>query len=247
MNIILSGFNGAMGKNVLELISEDESLMITSGIDRKPNKYYTFKQFTDYSDENIKGDIIVDFSHFSLVPNMLEFCKRTHTPVVLCTTGLTDEILKQIEETSKYVPIFKSGNMSLGINLLIDIVKKASTILEDFDIEIIEKHHNKKVDSPSGTAKMIANSIKSVLNEKEFIYGREGNDTKRKKNEIAIHAVRGGTIVGEHEIIFAGTDEIITLSHSARSKKVFAKGAIEAAKFIYGKESGLYRMDDMLK
>lgn len=245
INIILSGFGGAMGNNVIEVVSEDDSLDIISGVDRNLNKYYTFKQYKTFENE-IEGDVIIDFSHYSLVDSLLDYCEKNSKPVVICTTGLTENTENRIKELSKKIPIFRSGNMSLGVNVLIDIAKKASEVLNGFDIEIIEKHHNKKVDSPSGTAKMIAEGIKSILEEKEFVYGRYGNDTKRRKDEIGIHAVRGGTIVGEHEVVFAGVDEIITISHSARSKKVFAKGAVEAAKFLVNKENGLYSMDDLL-
>lgn len=246
-DIILTGSGGAMGRALVELINDAPDLRITAGVDRTIHDQYAFPQFTAFSDE-VKGDVIVDFSHYTFVPAILDFVEATGTPAVICTTGLTDETLARIDSLSKTVPLFRSGNMSLGINLLIDLVKKASVVLQNsFDIEIIEKHHNRKVDAPSGTAKMIADAIQEVITEDaQFNYGRHGNDAKRKANEIGIHAVRGGTIVGEHDVIFAGIDEVIEIRHSATSKRVFAQGALQAARFMKGKEKGLYDMNDVL-
>lgn len=247
LNIILSGFNGAMGKNLIEIIEENENLNISCGVDRSSNSRYLFDQFVSFEDDGIKGDVIIDFSHYTLVPALLDFCQKTKTPAVICTTGLSDETNERINELSKEIPLFLSGNMSLGINLMIDLIKKASAILSyDFDVEIIEKHHNKKVDSPSGTALMLANAIKETANNKHFIHGRSGNDSLRDKEEIGIHAIRGGTIVGEHQVIFAGTDEIIEIHHKAQSKKVFAKGAIKAAVFLKDQKPGLYDMSSVI-
>lgn len=247
INIILSGFNGAMGKNLVEIISSSEGMQVSSGVDKSSNQSLDFPQFENFNCEGIVGDVIIDFSHFSLVPALLDFCERTKTPAVICTTGLDDETNNRIKELSKSVPLFLSGNMSLGINLMIDLIKKASEILSyDFDVEVIEKHHNKKVDSPSGTALMLANAIKETAPSKYFVHGRHGNETLRNREEIGVHAVRGGTIVGEHQVIFAGTDEVIEIHHKATSKKVFAKGAIKAAIFLKDQKPGLYDMNSVI-
>lgn len=244
--VILCGVNGAMGKNLVELISEDPSLEIVAGIDHTP-KEGEFPQFPHFTDE-VKGDVIIDFSHFSMMPSLLDYVEKTKTPAVICTTGLSEEIEARIDELSKEVPLFKSGNMSLGINLLISLAKKGAELLgETFDIEVVEMHHNKKIDAPSGTAYMIAEEINDSLDHtKEYNYGRYGNDTKRQPSEIGIHALRGGTVVGEHTVVFAGTDEMVRLEHRATSKKVFAQGAIKAAKYLLTKEAGFYNMNDML-
>lgn len=247
INIVLSGFNGAMGKNLVEIISDSEGMQVSAGVDRSSNSSYTFDQFENFENNDLKGDVIIDFSHYTLVPGLLDYCERTKTPAVICTTGLDDETSARIEVLSKELPLFLSGNMSLGINLMIDLIKKASEILSyDFDVEIIEKHHNKKVDSPSGTALMLANAIKETANNKYYVHGRHGNETLRDKEEIGIHAVRGGTIVGEHQVIFAGTDEIVEIHHKATSKKVFAKGAIKAAMFLKDQKPGLYDMSSVI-
>lgn len=246
LNIILSGYNGQMGKVLKGLIEESDDLNICFGVDRSATEE-KFDTFNDFSKAPITGDVIIDFSHHSMISNLLDYIEKTNIPAVICTTGISEENLSRINVLKENTAIFMSGNMSLGINLLIKLVKDAAKVLEDdFDIEIIEKHHNKKVDSPSGTAYMIGNAIlDSCSNEKTFIHGREGNNAKRDKKEIGIHAVRGGTIVGEHQVIFAGTDEIIEIGHKASSKKVFAKGAISAARFINGKEKGMYDMNNI--
>jgi 4-hydroxy-tetrahydrodipicolinate reductase len=236
-----------MGKNLIEIIEASEGMQVSSGVDRSSNKAYNFDQFESFESDGIKGDVIIDFSHYTLVPSLLDYCEKTKTPAVICTTGLDEKTSKRIETLSSQVPLFLSGNMSLGINLMIDLIKKASEILSyDFDVEIIEKHHNKKVDSPSGTALMLANAIKETASNKYFVHGREGNNTLRDKEEIGIHAVRGGTVVGEHQVIFAGTDEIIEIHHKATSKKVFAKGAIKAAIFLKDQKPGLYDMSSVI-
>jgi 4-hydroxy-tetrahydrodipicolinate reductase len=244
--VIICGVNGAMGKNLVDLIGQDPELEIIAGIDHSPVEG-PIPQFPSF-DEGVKGDVIIDFSHFSMVPNLLDYVEKTQTPAVICTTGLSEDVETRIVELSKKVPLFKSGNMSLGINLLIALAKKGAELLgEKFDIEVVEMHHNKKIDAPSGTAYMIAEEINDSLdNSKEYTYGRYGNDTKRQANEIGIHALRGGTVVGEHTVIFAGTDEMVRIEHRATSKKVFAQGAIQAAKFITTKENGLFDMNDML-
>ncbi len=248
IKVLLCGCHGRMGKNIAELLSERDDMRIFAGVDQvqfeEPNKFPVFQSI---SDVDVTCDVIIDFSHYSLVPALLEYIERTKTPAVICTTGLDGDVVARIEEVSETVPILRAGNMSLGINLLLDLIQKAAGVLQGFDIEIIEKHHNRKVDAPSGTALMLANTINSALeNRKTFVHGRHGKDAKRQNNEIGIHAVRGGTIVGEHSIIFAGVDEVIEIRHSVASRKVFGIGAIKAAQFLAGKAPGLYTMKDVL-
>lgn len=205
-------------------------------------------EVTGFADElsTEKGDVIVDFSHYSRLDTLLDYAVDRGLPLVIATTGYSDEILKKIENSSKKIPILLSSNMSLGINLLQDILEKITPILyPNYDIELIEKHHNKKIDSPSGTAKTFLEVIKKNIDEViEEKYGRVGME-KREKNEIGVHSLRGGTIVGEHSVLFCGNDEIIELKHTALSKKIFAEGALQGAKFIIGKEPGLYSMKDI--
>ena len=193
------------------------------------------------------ADVIIEFTHHSTIDDTLSYAIKTKTPIVIATTGFNDEELTKIKKASNIVPIFHSSNMSLGVNVLVKLVKEAAKSLNGFDIEIIEKHHNKKLDAPSGTAVMIANGVKEVLPDSEYIYGRHGRSDKRSSNEIGIHAIRGGTIVGEHTTIFAGHDEVVEIKHSAQSKDIFAKGAIAAAKFLVKQEAGYYNMNNMLK
>lgn len=250
IRIILSGANGAMGKNVQELIAQQPDLVIACGIDRHPDPSANFPQFESFREEGIHGDVIIDFSHYTAVPDLVNFAAHRGIPAVICTTGLSDEIISDIEAASSQVGIFRSGNMSLGINLLIDLARRASEILGDrYDVEIIEKHHNKKLDAPSGTALMIADGVNQGRESAaQYVYqhGRHGKDAKRQPDEIGIHAVRGGTIVGEHTILFAGTDEVLEIHHSAASKKVFAEGAIKAARFMVGAGPGLFSMKNIL-
>ncbi|SKC43366.1 4-hydroxy-tetrahydrodipicolinate reductase [Maledivibacter halophilus] len=249
IKVLLCGCNGSMGKVVTDLVNEESQMNIVAGIDKNKNNQYNYPIFSSFDECNIESDVIIDFSHHSMTSDLIDYCVKSKTPAVICTTGLEDTVIEKINSASKEVSLFRSGNMSLGVNLIMDLAKKAAKILKDnFDIEIIEKHHNKKVDAPSGTAYMIADSINEELsNSKDFTFGRHGRSSKRQKSEIGIHAVRGGTIVGEHSVIYAGPDEIIEIKHSAMSKKVFASGAISAAKFLITKEKGLYNMDDILK
>jgi 4-hydroxy-tetrahydrodipicolinate reductase len=245
---IIYGSNGKMGQVLSKQIEIEEDIEIVAGVDRNAseikNAYPVYNSPYEYSGE---ADVIIDFSHPSYLTEMLEFSIGRKIPLVIATTGFSDEQLKEIEKASKEIPILHSANMSLGINLLSRILKSVSKLLsEDFDIEIIEKHHNKKVDAPSGTALLLANVINESLdNSKEYTYGREGKNAKREKNEIGIHAVRGGTIPGEHTVIFAGDDEIIEIKHTALSKNIFALGAIKSARFIVKAKEGLYTMDDI--
>ncbi|WP_307971443.1 4-hydroxy-tetrahydrodipicolinate reductase [uncultured Brachyspira sp.] len=230
MKIIIHG-TGTMSSILKNVIEAEEDLEVSGFAD-------------DLSNE--KGDIIIDFSHFSRIPNMLNFAVNNNIPIVICTTGYDDKILSQIKEASSKIPILLSSNTSIGINLMNDLVSKMAENLNGFDIEIIETHHNKKVDSPSGTAKTLFNAINQTLeNKMNLINGREGNH-KRDKNEIGIHSIRGGSVVGEHRVIFYGDDEAIEIKHSAMSKKIFVYGAIKAAKFLIGKKPNLYGMKDVL-
>ena len=246
IKLILCGCNGQMGKVIAAQVEEMDGFEIVAGMDRAGENTHKFPVFEDINQFEGSADALIDFSNPSTLPTLLKYSIEKETPVVLSSTGYSDEEVKSIHAAAKSTAILYSGNMSLGINVMLSLVKKAASALEGFDIEVIEKHHNKKIDSPSGTAFMIASAIDEELEgETDFVYGRQGNDTKRKPNEIGIHAVRGGTIVGEHTAIFAGVDEIIEIKHSAMSKKVFAVGSINAAKFLVGKKTGLYNMDDL--
>jgi 4-hydroxy-tetrahydrodipicolinate reductase len=224
---------------------------IVAGVDINASALSATSDFPIYekiSDFPDKANVIIDFSHHSALPSLIEYSKKTKTPIVIATTGHTEEELALIEESSKEIAIFRSGNFSLGINLLITLVKQAAkTLGTDFDVEIVEKHHNKKLDAPSGTAIMIADAIASEREESEYVYDRHSVRKARESKEIGIHSVRGGTIVGEHEAIFAGENEIVTISHSAASREIFATGAIRAAIYLSKKQTGLYNMTDMIE
>jgi 4-hydroxy-tetrahydrodipicolinate reductase len=250
INVLLTGCNGRMGDMITELVAEREGMTIVVGVDQVSAKIpKNYPVFSAIDKVNVTCDVIIDFSHYTLVSDVLDYVEKTKIPAVICTTGLDDALIARIQDVAARVPLLRSGNMSLGINLLIDLVKKAASVLyETFDIEVIEKHHNRKLDAPSGTALMIANAMNDELNNsKTFVHGRHGKEAKRQPHEIGIHAVRGGTIVGEHSVIFAGPDEMIEIRHTAASRKVFGNGAIQAAQFLVGKAPGLYTMDDVLK
>ncbi|MDI6603871.1 MAG: 4-hydroxy-tetrahydrodipicolinate reductase [Thermoanaerobacteraceae bacterium] len=246
--IINHGCNGKMGRVISRLVSEKSDYKIVAGID-KNSASSDFPIYTSLKDVKEDADVIIDFSFHSAVPDLLKNAELKKIPVVVATTGLSDDELCALKEASKTIPIFRSANMSLGINILINLVKEAAKILQNnYDIEIIEKHHNMKKDAPSGTALMIADAINEVLTEKkEYIYGRHSKTDTRKENELGIHAIRGGTIVGEHDVIFAGHDEILTISHSARSREIFAIGALKAAEFIVNQKPGIYDMNSLLE
>lgn len=248
IRIILCGCNGQMGRAITNSVAERDDCEIVAGIDINTERYSDYPVFKSIEECEISADLVIDFSHPSLLTSLLTYCKEKKYPVVVATTGLTEEQKGEINEASKEIPVFFTANMSIGVNLLSELAKKAAKVLSgSFDIEIVEMHHNKKIDAPSGTALMLADSISEVLEEKpEYEYNRHAKREKRSKNEIGIHAVRGGTIVGEHQVIFAGHDEIITLSHSARSKEIFAVGAVNAGIFICGKNPGLYSMADFV-
>lgn len=246
----MHGCNGKMGQVITGIIAEDPDVEIVAGVDACDNIKNTYPVFPDIKDCDVKADAVIDFCAAAAVDGLLEYCVEKQVPCVLCTTGLSDEQLAAVEEAAKKVAILKSANMSLGINMLMKLLKEATNILAPagFDIEIVEKHHNQKVDAPSGTALALADSINEELNnEYDYVYDRSQVREKRSKKEIGISAVRGGTIVGDHDVIFAGMDEVITFSHRAYSKSVFAKGAVQAAKFLAGKPAGKYDMSDVIQ
>lgn len=249
IHILLSGCYGQMGQMLVELIDEQAELMVAGGVDNAVRENpYPFPVVSSFQAVTVESDVIIDFSHHSLFPDLLEYVKEKTIPVVIGTTGIDEAMQQQIQDIAQHVPIFRTGNMSLGVNLLIDLVKKAAGVLQDaFDVEIIEKHHHRKVDAPSGTALMIAENVQAELNgDYTLTFGRYGKAAKREKQEIGIHAVRGGTIVGEHSVIFAGTDEVLEIRHAAGSRKLFASGALKAAAFLVNQENGLYSMADVL-
>lgn len=244
---ILCGASGKMGGFVASAAESDNDISIVAGID-KVNNGEKFPVFSSFSDINVDADIIIDFSNVALLDSMLNYALAHNMPLVIATTGYSEEQTEKIKKASETIPIFFTFNMSVGINLIAALAKKAASILGDgFDIEIIEQHHNQKIDAPSGTAIMLANAVNSVFGDSlNYEYDRHSVRRKRPKNEIGIHSVRGGTIVGKHDVIFAGHDEVITISHEAQSKEVFAVGAVRAAKFLYGKNPGLYDMNSMM-
>ena len=245
--IILCGACGKMGGNVLSLLQVDDEATAVCGVDLYPKEIGipVYKSFDEIKE---KADVIIDFSSPVGLKERLEYAEKENLGIVLASTGFTAEDLALIEEYSKKIPLFKTANLSLGVNLMQALCKAAAQVLGDgFDVEIIERHHNLKKDAPSGTALMLADSINEVFDgNKRYVDGRSGIVGAREKNEIGMHAVRGGTIVGEHEVMFAGEDEIITITHSARSKRVFAVGAIRAAKYLKGKAAGMYAMKQLL-
>lgn len=243
-NIAICGANGKMGKVIASVIAERNDCKTIAGIDINTQIYSDFPIYATLTEMKEKPDVIIDFSHPSVLQSILDYCLSTGTAVVFATTGYNETQINSIKKASEEIPVFFTFNMSLGINLLIKLAKTATELLgNQFDIEIVEKHHNQKIDAPSGTAIMLANAINETLgNTKNYVYDRHSQRKKRDKNEIGIHSIRGGTIVGEHDVIFAGRDEVITLSHSATSKEVFGVGSVNAAVFINGKKAGLYDM-----
>lgn len=249
VRMIMHGCNGRMGHVIADLALEDEGIEIVAGVDAYGEGNFSFPVFKSLSECNVSADVIVDFSNASAADGLLDFCREKRIPLVLCSTGLSEEQLEKVRDVSKDVAILKSANMSVGINALIKVLKEVSPLFAEagFDIEIVEKHHNQKLDAPSGTAIALADSINESLDEAyEYTYDRSQRREKRRRQEIGISAVRGGTIVGDHDVIFAGHDEVVTLSHRAYSRAIFGKGAIEAAKYLSGKGPGLYDMSDVL-
>lgn len=247
-NIAICGANGKMGKTIYNCIKERDDCTVVGGIDLFTEQYADFPIVDSPDKLPVKPDVIIDFSNPASLGALLDYCLSTGTPIVVASTGYSDEQIAQIKDAAQQIPVFFTFNMSLGINLLVSLAQKAAAVLgNSFDIEIVEKHHNQKIDAPSGTAIMLANAINETLdNSKHFVYDRHSRRQKREKNEIGIHAIRGGTIVGEHDVIFAGHDEVITLSHSAASKSVFAEGSINAAIFLKDCKAGLYDMSQLV-
>lgn len=249
IKIIMHGCNGKMGQVISEIVKEDENAEIVAGIDVSDHIKNDYPVFKSISECNVKADVVIDFAAAAAVDALLDYCEEKKLPVVLCTTGLSEEQLNKVLKTAEKTAVLKSANMSLGINMLLKLLKEVTSILAPagYDIEIVEKHHNQKVDAPSGTALALADSINETLNnEYKYNYDRSKERKKREKKEIGLSAVRGGTIVGEHEVIFAGIDEVIEFKHTAYSKAVFAKGAVQAAKFLSGKPAGMYDMADVI-
>jgi len=246
--ILLSGCNGKMGQVITRLVDENPSIEIVAGVDPFGGIKNTYPVYPSPNNISEKVDVIIDFSNPNSFDSLLDFAMLNKLPIVISTTGHSLEQKARAELLSQSIPVFMSGNMSIGINLVMSLIAQTARTLEGlFDVEIIEKHHNRKVDAPSGTALMLANSVNEVLETKcDYVFERESKREKRTKTEIGIHAVRGGTIVGEHSVIFAGTDEIIEIKHSAMSREIFAVGAIKAAEFMKGKPAGFYSMKNVI-
>ena len=250
VKMIMHGCNGRMGHVIADLCKEDDGIEIVAGIDIAGESTYSFPVFKSLKECTVDADVVVDFSSPSDFDERLDACEEKNLPIVLCATGFSDEQLERVQKSSEKIAILRSANMSVGVNALIKVLKEVAPLFEDagFDIEIVEKHHNQKLDAPSGTAIALADSINEGLSEKyDYTYDRSARREKRPKKEIGISAVRGGTIiVGDHDVIFAGHDEVVTFSHRAYSRAIFGKGAIQAAKFLAGKGPGMYDMSDVL-
>ena len=246
---IMHGCNGRMGTIISDLCEKDDDIIIVAGVDPTGKGRFSYPVFYSISECDVEADVVIDFSNAAAVPELLAYCADKKLPCVLCTTGLSEELTAEVVKTGEKTAILKSANMSLGINLLMKLLKEASQVLANagFDIEIVEKHHNQKLDAPSGTAIALADSINEEFdNSYEYVYDRSQKRDKRSQKEIGISAVRGGSIVGEHEVIYAGTDEVIELKHTAYSKAIFGKGAVSAAKYLHGKGAGMYSMKDVI-
>jgi len=247
LKILLSGCNGRMGQAVTRLTAKNGGMIIAAGIDPYKTGTEAYPVYDKPSDFTGEADIIIDFSSASALPGLVDYALSRRLPLMIATTGLDEGEVKLLEAAASSIPVFRTGNMSLGVNILCELVRKTARILgEGFDIEIVEKHHNQKVDAPSGTALMLAEAASEGVEDAKYVYERQSVRKKRGRNEIGIHSVRGGTIVGEHEVIFAGYDEVITLSHSASSRELFASGALKAAMFLVDKKPGLYSMADVV-
>ena len=249
VKIMMHGCNGVMGQVISKIVEETEGAVMACGVDRVDDGHNDYPVFTDINACDVEVDAIIDFSAAPAVDGLLDFAVERQIPVVLCTTGLSDEQLERVHEASKKTAVLRSANMSLGVNTLFKVLKSMTKLLADagFDIDIVEKHHRRKLDAPSGTAIALAEAVNEPLNnEYEFVYDRSQRREQRPKKEIGISAVRGGTIVGEHEIIFAGQDEVIELKHTAYSRAIFGKVAVSAALYLAGKEAGMYDMSDVI-
>ena len=250
VKIIMHGCNGKMGRMITEILKGDERAAIVAGVDTYTEIVNTYPVFENIRACDIEADVVIDFSNAKAADDLLDYCVEKNLPVVLCTTGLSEEQLDKVKKVSQKIAVLKSANMSMGINLLLKLLKEAAQVLSPagYDIELVEKHHNQKLDAPSGTALAMADAINEALdNTCTYVYDRSQVRKKREKKEIGISAVRAGTIVGEHEVLFAGTDEVIEFKHTAYSRSVFAKGAVEAAKYLKGKDSGMYDMGDVIE
>ncbi len=249
LKIALSGCNGRMGRVIQDIVSGKENMRIVAGFDINTKKCADFPVFSDPFEFKGGCDVIIDFSNASSTEHLLEYCEKNRIPVIICTTGHSESQLDKIREASQKIPVFRSGNMSVGINLMMDLLKRSASVLQEgFDVEVIEKHHNQKLDAPSGTALMLADAVSSALPHKpEYVYDRHERREKRPVNEIGISTIRGGTIVGEHSVLFCGRDEIIEIKHTALSREVFAVGAVDAAEFMAGGlKPGIYDMSDVI-
>ncbi|MCI8741951.1 MAG: 4-hydroxy-tetrahydrodipicolinate reductase [Lachnospiraceae bacterium] len=247
--IIMHGCNGAMGRTITGLAGDMEDVEIVAGVDVNTRENGAYPVFSSLDACTVEADVVIDFASAKAVDGLLEYCGRKKLPVVVCTTGLTPEQVQKVEDTSRKTAVLRSANMSLGVNTLMKLLQDAARVLAGagFDIEIVEKHHNQKVDAPSGTALALADSINQAMDQQYvYKYDRTKERVKRDKKEIGIQAVRGGSIVGEHEVIFAGQDEVVTFSHTAYSKAIFGKGALEAARFLAGRQAGLYDMSHVI-
>ena len=249
VRIIMNGCNGHMGQVISDLVSKDENAEIVAGVDLQDTGRYSYPVFTELGACDVKADVMIDFSSAKATDAVLEYCGSRELPLVLCTTGLSQEQLQKVEETAEKTAVLRSANMSLGINTLLKLLQDAAKVLAaaGFDMEIVERHHNLKVDAPSGTALALADSLNEAMDHQyHYVYDRSQKREQRDSKEIGLSAARGGTIVGEHEVIFAGPDEVIEFKHTAYSKTVFAKGAVEAAKFLKGKAAGMYNMSHVI-
>nr|WP_296006377.1 4-hydroxy-tetrahydrodipicolinate reductase [uncultured Blautia sp.] len=249
VRIIMNGCNGHMGRVISDLVARDEDAEIVAGVDLTDAGIHAYPVFTDIHACDVEADVMIDFSSAKATDAVLEYCGKKALPLVLCTTGLSEEQLEKVKDTAEKTAVLRSANMSLGINTLLKLLQDAAKVLAaaGFDMEIVERHHNLKVDAPSGTALALADSLNEAMdNQYHYVYDRSQKREQRDAREIGISAVRGGTIVGDHEVIFAGPDEVIEFKHTAYSKTVFAKGAVEAAKFLKGKQAGLYNMSHVI-
>lgn len=248
MKILLSGYNGAMGRVITQLCEESQAYEIVAGYSRTIAEAFNYPVYNNISDIKEEVDVIIDFSNVEALSKVLKYGLERKIPMVIASTGLGEGEYDKIKKASETIAIIQSGNMSLGINILLDIVEKVAASLNNFDVEIIEKHHKYKVDAPSGTANMLADAVRAGREDiDKIVYGREGSDAKRQDGELGIHAIRGGTIVGEHSVIFAGIDELVEIKHTPFSKRIFANGAFKAADFIVKKTTGLYSMEEVIK
>ena len=247
IKVLINGINGRMGQEVLKQVNESDEFEVLCGIDKFNNNDFNFPVYNDINLIKEIPDVIIDFSIPEASMDILKFAKQNNIPIVIATTGFSDEQLFQIEEYSKTIPIFRSGNMSYEVNLMADLVSKLAVQLKGADIEIIETHHRNKIDSPSGTALILADSINNALNnEMEYQYNRHSVRQKRPNREIGIHSIRGGTEVGKHTVMFLGENETFEITHTVTSRSIFAKGAIKAAKFLVNQKAGLYNMKDLI-